>query len=57
MLYCVDLHDLMNGSPALEAVRVVDAFPQQHCTLLNTGVALNTVAGKDVYCSLQNYLH
>ena len=57
MLYCVDLHDLMKDSPALEAVRVVGAAPQQHRTLLNIGVALDTVAGKDVYCSLQNYLH
>lgn len=48
MLYCVDLHDLMKGSPKLEVVLVVDAVLQQRRTLLNTDVAFDTVAGMEV---------
>lgn len=57
MLYCVDLDDLMKGDPKLQMALVVDAVLQQHRTLLNIGAVVDTVAGKSVYCSLQNYLH
>ena len=47
----------MKGNPKLQVVLVVDAVLQQHRTLLNIGAVVDTVAGKSVYCSLQNYLH
>lgn len=47
----------MKGNPKLQVVLVVDAVLQQHRMALNIGAVVDTVAGKGVYCSLQNYLH